>query len=102
MDSHNIERRVFLFAPKVIKQSDSSCLSVQRVVRVQSDSPCPLQVCVRSGKHQCLNGPILCEVEVSQIRKKRKKGKRESIVTKRESTRHPYKKLVLKIRAKNS
>ena len=91
MDSHCTERRIFLFAPKkVIKQSDSFCLSDPRVcVCEQSDCPCPLQMCTQSGERQCLSDLILCEVAVSQMHEKKIKiGKLVRIVTKRESTRH--------------
>ena len=46
-DSHCIERRSFLFAPKVIKQSDSPCLSDQRVVCVNSLIPVVRSRCTR-------------------------------------------------------
>ena len=47
MDSRYVERRVFLFAPKTIKQLDSPCLSAQCVAYVcaQSDPTCLLTAC---------------------------------------------------------
>ena len=40
---------------KVLEWSDSPCLSDQRVVCVQSESLCQLQMCTQSGQHQCLS-----------------------------------------------
>ena len=56
---------------KVIKQSDSLCLTGQRVVCVNSLIHLVRSRCVRlSRQRQCLSDLILCEVAVSQIHEK--------------------------------